>query len=445
MDHGTGIVQTKTPFHISAKPQKQELVDEYKGKPLNALRTPALVIDRAKFAQNCAAMHEHAKAWGASFRAHVKSHKTVEGTSLQLSSSAGQTHAIVVSTVMEACEVIRDGLTADGTVKDILYGLPIAVNKIKDLSALCDQVSVNGVSLRILIDHPAQIAYLEQFESKRDSPRKWSVFIKIDCGTKRAGLRPDSPQLREVLRAAFNSPAVSVYGFYSHGGHAYASTSLSEASDFLSEELESVNSAAGVALSILKSSPKLRAPSEPFVLAVGSTPTAHAATAETRAKLKAELNGTLELHAGCYPLLDLQQLHTGMIHSEDIAQRVLATVISLYPGRGEDGTDEALCDAGALALSKDVGPFPGYGEVVGKAWRLAKISQEHGVLRQTHPPYPIGSSGADTSLHIGDTIQIIGQHACLILASFPWYYVVDSSVPGGANIVEDVWVPWKGW
>ena len=67
--------QSRTPYHISGKPEKQDLVDEYKGKNLDALRTPALIIDRAVFARNCAKMHEHAKAVGARFRAHVKSHK----------------------------------------------------------------------------------------------------------------------------------------------------------------------------------------------------------------------------------------------------------------------------------------------------------------------------------------------------------------------------------
>ena len=67
--------QSRTPYHISGKPEKQDLVDEYKGKNLDALRTPALIIDRAVFAKNCAKLHDLAKSLGARFRAHVKSHK----------------------------------------------------------------------------------------------------------------------------------------------------------------------------------------------------------------------------------------------------------------------------------------------------------------------------------------------------------------------------------
>lgn len=72
---------------------------------------------------------------------------------------------------------------------------------------------------------------------------------------------------------------------------------MPEAAVYLTKEIESVNQAAGLALSILAGTPNAP-PREPFVLAIGSTPTAHAATAETRARLATHLNGRLEIHAG---------------------------------------------------------------------------------------------------------------------------------------------------
>lgn len=124
---------------------------------------------------------------------------------------------------------------------------------------------------------------------------------------------------------------------------------------------------------------------------------------------------------------------------------MLATVISYYPGRGENGSDEAMCDAGAIAMSKDTGPRPGYGDVIGKPWRMSRCSQEHGIMSQMSPAsFQLGPIHGDGSLKLGDMVQIVGQHACLILAGYPWYYVVDSGVSDG-NVVVDVWVPWKGW
>lgn len=56
-------------------PEKGELYKTFKGKPLQSLRTPAAVIDRALFAKNCALMYDAVKVWNADFRAHVKTHK----------------------------------------------------------------------------------------------------------------------------------------------------------------------------------------------------------------------------------------------------------------------------------------------------------------------------------------------------------------------------------
>ncbi|TBU45088.1 putative serine dehydratase domain-containing protein [Dichomitus squalens] len=447
--------QSRTPYHISGKPEKQDLVDEYKGQNLDVLRTPALVIDRAVFARNCAKMHQLAQNLGARFRAHVKSHKTPEGTRLQLLSTVDETHSIVVSTVMEVCEVFRAGLMADGTVKDVLYGLPMAPNKIADLSALTDELSAVGASMRILLDHPDQVKGIEDWEATKTNHREWSVFIKVDSGnqycapdkspSRRAGLKPGTPAFTTLLEAALASPSISVYGFYTHAGNSYASTSFEEATNYLLSEVTAVNTAAAVALKLIAAKPHLSQPREPYVLSVGATPTAHAATEELRAKLEATLNGVLELHAGNYPLNDLQQLNTGLISPRDIASRVLATVISYYPGRGEDGSDEAMCDAGAIAMSKDTGPRPGYGDIIGKPWRMGRCSQEHGILAQMPPEqFALGPIQGDGSLKLGDMVQIVGQHACLILAGYPWYYVVDSGV-GDGNTVVDVWVPWKGW
>lgn len=115
---------------------------------------------------------------------------------------------------------------------------------------------------------------------------------------RRAGVTVYSPLFKELLDTLFTSPAISVYGFYGHAGNAYASTSLTEASSYLSSEVDAVNSAAAVALNMFSGSSAMQVHQQPFVLSVGSTPTAHAASAETRALLSKELHGTLELHAG---------------------------------------------------------------------------------------------------------------------------------------------------
>lgn len=76
-----------------------------------------------------------------------------------------------------------------------------------------------------------------------------------------------------------------------------------------------------------------------------------------------------------YPLLDLQQVHTSLVNASQVSCSVLSTIISNYPARGATNgqtTDEFMCDAGGIAMSKDKGPEPGYGKVVNEAWTLSR-------------------------------------------------------------------------
>jgi D-serine deaminase-like pyridoxal phosphate-dependent protein len=127
---------------------------------------------------------------------------------------------------------------------------------------------------------------------------------------------------------------------------------------------------------------------------------------------------------------------TSLVPASDVSISILSTIVSVYPHRSE-----AMCDAGALAVSKDTGPFPGYGRVVSPSqatgWDLGRISQEHGTL--VHRP-GLGESDVG-EVTVGELVRIVPQHACLACAAFPWFYVVDD----GETTVKDVWVPWKGW
>ena len=73
--------------------------------------------------------------------------------------------------------------------------------------------------------------------------------------------------------------------------------------------------------------------------------------------------GGIELHARNNPIYGLEQRATGLVGAQDVAHRILASVISYYPGRGERGSDEAMCEAGGIAMSRDTGPWQGCGYV----------------------------------------------------------------------------------
>ncbi|KAJ3524613.1 hypothetical protein NMY22_g10919 [Coprinellus aureogranulatus] len=414
---------------------KEKLKADYVGRTLDDVPTPAFVIDRGIFEENCAAMIRKAKEWGAGFRAHLKTHKTAEGTRLQLMTGEGSTGAVVVSTIKEAWEVFNSGLVKEGIVNDILYGLPIAKNKIADLDALRKEMEPYGGVVTLLLDNPKQVQFLEDAQNAGGLRKQWKAFVKVNGGTNRAGVAPKSKEMDKLVSVILESSAVSLHGFYAHAGNSYASTSLTEAQSYLSGEVQMVNDSALFALEKYRNAIESGENTSPLVLSVGSTPTAHASGSSAKELLKETLHGTLELHAGNYPVLDLQQQHTSLIDYPRVAQRVRAIVVSYYPGRGKKGEDEALIDAGAIAFSKDTGPSGTFGEVIGKPWVLSRMSQEHGVLSCVDANDPRGK------LEIGDFVDIIGQHACLIAAAHPWYYIVE----GGSSKIVDIWVPWKGW
>jgi hypothetical protein len=84
-------------------PSRSELLSQFRGQPLTALPTPAVVLDRALVAKHCAAMLRVCSALGVGFRAHVKSHKTLEVAQMQVGREDGDGPAdFIVSTVIEA-------------------------------------------------------------------------------------------------------------------------------------------------------------------------------------------------------------------------------------------------------------------------------------------------------------------------------------------------------
>ncbi|KAL2682877.1 hypothetical protein Neosp_007335 [[Neocosmospora] mangrovei] len=322
----------------------------YIGKPISELPTPSLVINLPVLKQNVDTLHRDVEKLGIGFRPHVKTLKSLEVTRMML--AGGKYRGIVASTIPEIKGALP--LVKEGILDECLYGLPVYPSVLPRLVEL-------RKSLRILlmVDNEQQIALLEQSDS---SKQPWDIFVKLDVGSHRAGVETNSQALNSLVERAEQSSAVSIYGFYCHAGHSYAGRSRNEAEETLNVEVSSVLSAA-----------KLLPSDRNIVISVGSTPTAHVVES-----LKASMpsNIKLELHAGNFPSNDLQQVSTGLVTEAQQAVSVAAEVCSVYPER-----NEALVNAGVIALSREASAFTGFGRVVGKqAWGVVRLSQEHGIL-----------------------------------------------------------------
>ncbi|KAE8152187.1 putative serine dehydratase domain-containing protein [Aspergillus avenaceus] len=386
-----------------------ETHQSYINRPVTELPTPSLVLRKSVLEQNSQKLLQDVEELGLTFRPHVKTLKSIEVTRMMLGN--GKHRNIVASTLCE----IRGALTLakEGILDECLYGVPIYPSALPHLSTLSETVKVI-----LMIDNEQHIDVLENYARETGKTAPWSVFIKVDVGSHRAGLESSSPALSSLVQRAEASSAAQVYGFYCHAGHSYGCRTPEETAAILLNELHGV----------LNASSHLKYDlGRKVVVSIGSTPTAHVVR---------ELEGLLphglvvELHAGNYPANDLQQVCTGLVHESQQAVRVLAEVCSVYPER-----NEALLNAGTVALSKETSDLPGYGRVTDKPeWSVVRMAQEHGILGTTS-----GEKVAE-KFRVGQKVMLDCQHACITAAQHHVYYVVDDE-----DVVRETWVPWKGW
>ncbi|MCJ1281875.1 hypothetical protein MMC26_001198 [Xylographa opegraphella] len=477
MDDSTGQYESSS---------KERLKAMLVGKELEQIPAPAAVVDRAVVRRNCSQMLAACDALGVSFRPHIKTHKTIEVTRLQVGDNA-QNVNIIVSTVMEAEYVmpyLRD-CQKQGKTVNVLYGIPLPPSQAQRLGKIGSELGPGSIS--VMIDNSDQLSILQAF--KEVAGFSANIFIKIDAGYGRAGLDPNSGKLKALLEVVLPITKAEGFGhlsgFYSHAGHSYGVASGDEAMGHLSSEIENLIIAASLADKLLGGSHEPNESKAKYVLSVGATPSATSiqhlvhANRTLPAAWEAQTDrlrqcivhakgcGNLEIHAGVYPFLDNQQLATQAslsssttttpiaqhgISFPDIALTILAEVASLYMHRNPP---EALIAAGSLALGREAcKSYGGWGVVSDwstssattrhpctvptnrSGWEVARISQEHGILQRVSDDAP--------ELKVGSKLRVWPNHACVAGASFDFYVIVDSDSPS-TNQVVDVWTRCRGW
>lgn len=359
------------------------------------LSTPAFLVDRAIVARNCDRMRAKAVASAVAFRPHVKTHKTAEIGRLQ---HGGDRGPITVSTLAEA------EFFADRGFRDITYAFPMAPEKLGRAAALAARIE----RLNVLIDNAVALDAIEDFYRAENAG--FDVFLKIDCGTHRAGVDPDAAGSVQLAARIAASPAVRFRGLLTHAGHSYNARNVDEILTVARQESDAVSRF------------RDRIGGE-VIRSIGSTPTA---------SVVERFENVDEVRPGNYVFYDAYQSTIGSCRLEDVAVSVLTTVVGSYPER-----KAMVVDAGALAMSKDSGPDHvdpkcGYGlvcdvELKPLPARLIGLSQEHGKIVVDEP------------LPVGTKLRIIPNHSCLTAALFERYHVLE-----GGRVIDE-WQPCRGW
>jgi len=375
---------------------------------LAALETPALLLQRDRLEANISRMRAHLQRLGVGLRPHVKTAKCMDVVQLAL---AGQPGGITVSTLREAEYFFERG------VRDILYGVGIAPNKLAHVAALRRR----GADVAVVLDSPAVARMVVQQAATHDVV--FPVLIEIDSDGHRAGLRAGDPALIETGRLLAAGSGTELRGVMTHAGASYGCRSVGA----IREMAERERSAAVACAQQLRQA-CLPCP----VVSVGSTPTATYAE---------RLDGVTEVRAGVYVFFDLVMAGLEVCRTEDIVLSVLTAVIGHQADKGR-----VLIDAGWMALSRDRGTASqpldqGYGVVCDVAGTpipeliVIDTSQEHGIVARR------GGGALDVECYpAGTLLRLLPNHACATAAQHAAYQVV-----GVQGQIAAVWQRFSGW
>jgi D-serine deaminase-like pyridoxal phosphate-dependent protein len=362
------------------------------------LETPALLLHLDVVERNVQHMSERARKLGVALRPHAKTHKCVEVARLQLEHGA---RGLTVSTLVEADVFARAGFN------DLTWAFPIDPSHIPHARRLAEATSA---TLRVAVDDERTACAL--------AGSGLHVWLKVDSGLHRAGVDPASPYALQVAAELGEERGLVFDGILTHSGHAYRTTSKTEAAR-VAEEERSV---------MVGFAERLRDAGVPVrEVSVGSTPAMAAAQ---------DLAGVTEARPGNYVFYDRTMVLIGCCEPADVGVTVLATVVSHQPGAAH-----FIVDAGALELSKDPGPAhvtpQGMGAVRGAPeLTVATLSQEHGLIRAESP------AALDGRFTVGTQVEIIPNHSCLTVPLFDEYHVIRGTGDGGHEV--DRWKVERG-
>jgi D-serine deaminase-like pyridoxal phosphate-dependent protein len=331
------------------------------GRTVAELETPAITVDLDRVEANVARSAAYAADHGLGLYPHAKTHKTVEIAALQRRAGA---QGITVAKSREAEIYAEAGL---GPI--LAHYPPVGRAKVERLVRVAA-----ATPLTVAVD---SIEAAEPLAAGlREAGVEAEALIELDVGLHRTGLEPaaavELARRIEGLGGGLRVAGLSCYPGHLPGPRDEVTPGLGPVSDLLRDAIARFD-AAGVRRDRVSG---------------GSTATL----------FLSHLTPMTELRPGNYALLDRVEA-VDPFSLEDCALRVQATVVSRsVPGR-------AVLDCGSKTLS-EAGPragLSGYGAVpVHPGLEIEALNEEHAICR----------GDDDSSLAVGDRIEVIPNHAC---------------------------------
>ena len=350
---------------------------------LASLRTPAVLIDRARALRNLDRMQAAADARGIRLRPHAKTHKSPLIARWQIERGA---IGICCAKLAEA-EVF-----AEASVADIRLAYPINPVNADRVIALLDRTM-----LSFIVDHPLVAA--EWSDAMVRARKQVDVLVKVDVGFHRCGIDPAPPQAVAMIRAVSKLPGLRLRGLLAHAGHAYHAHDEDELRRMAQDEAATLRDLVercrhdGVAIE---------------EVSAGATPPA---------RFSLQQDGFTEFRPGNYVYFDRTQVALGAATIDDCALTVLARVVS------KPAADRIIFDSGSKTLTNDGArgftAAPGFGVVLREDGTpdtnllIERLSEEHATVK---------AIDGSTTLEPGDLVRIVPNHSCVVsnLADQAW-------------------------
>ena len=345
------------------------------GQGVDAIDTPALVIDLDAMKRNLSRMAEFARKHGVRWRPHAKMHKSAELARLQLQAGAV---GVCVQKTAEA-----EAMVAGGIYDVYISNEVVAPGKLARVATLAHQVAAEHGQLAIAVDSVEGITRLaiamNEARTERGGNAVIDVFIEIDVGQGRCGVPPGQAAVK-LAHEIRKHPALRFAGLQAYHGKAQHMRSAQERRDTIAVVVEDVQF----------TSKLLEADGMPVGLVTG------AGTGTMVCEAASGVFG--ELQAGSFLFMDADYAQ----NDRDPAQPNFEHALFVKTQVMSSHEHHAVCDAGHKSHAIDSGLPKVHVLEPGSELEYENGGDEHGILRP---------AGANTRLPaVGRMLWLIPGH-----------------------------------
>ena len=340
------------------------------GQGVDAIETPALVVDLDAANRNLQRMAEFAVRHHVRLRPHAKMHKSAAFARLQMQAGAV---GVCVQTVGEA-----EALATGGIIDIFISNEIVGVGKLRRVAALAHQLKTLGGQLAIAVDSAEGVERLAQAMQLTNVPI--DVFIEVDIGQGRCGIAPGEGVVQLARLLTQRSSSLRYAGLQAYHGRAQHLRSVAERRQAIAAAMQ------------------LLAYTRDLLVAADLAPPLITGAGTGTFALEAASGLWGEIQPGSFLFMDADYGRNERDSAQPQFEQALfvkSQVISL-------AADRAVCDAGHKSHAIDSG-LPTVHALPGQpALAFANGGDEHGILR--------AADAGGRLPAIGDTVWLVPGH-----------------------------------